>query len=238
MRSKKKRDILKLKRKINIQNADPNYEVDSLLQDLRSLTELKLDDIQGSYKLVGQISLSLSTKDEQAVFGAFDEICEIGTFQVLGLLLHQSTQYENFELSVKILEILDDLSSISELSAGQISISLIHSNLITRIASLLDSTFDNPYIPQPPRHSILQLSLSIIQNVSILSEVPVTQLTKSTDVLKDIVIKGIDQMLICEGNVGNTNQIEMQDLEVIEEVAKFFAIEVEGIFSNENRQKE
>jgi hypothetical protein len=30
----------------------------------------------------------------------------------------------------------------------------------------------------------------------------------------------------------------MQDLEVIEEVAEFFAIEVEGIFSNENRQKE
>ena len=100
MRSKKKRDILKLKRKINIQNADPNYEVDSLLQDLRSLTELKLDDIQGSHKLVGQISQSLSTKENLAVFEAFDEICEIGTFQVLGLLLHQSTQYENFELSV------------------------------------------------------------------------------------------------------------------------------------------
>ena len=65
-----------------------------------------------------------------------------------------------------------------------------------------------------------------------------TQLTKSTDVLKNIVIKGIDQMLKCEGKVGNINQIEMQDLEVIEEVAKFFAIEVEGIFSNENHEKE
>ena len=56
LRSKKKREILKKKRKINLANADQSYDVNSLLEDFTSLTEVQMNDIEEVSKLVGRIS--------------------------------------------------------------------------------------------------------------------------------------------------------------------------------------